>query len=405
MISEQFLRALLRGARKTFPYPKAWAAVSLTRLPVAGITGKHTQLVRPEGLDFTQSGDLMAVSNSEGNAITIYARKTDRDGVYDSTPYCTLADPKCLNFVHDVSFSPCGEVLAAVAREDHSISIFARSKDHANRFEPEPIATLRGDESKVRFPAGISFHPNGKCLAVANRQAFGITLYRIQEKGENFSVDRVPFQTISEDDLVALGIAAPHGIDFTSDGQILMVAHKTFFKTENKGGDSAVTFFRWRSAPEACDPKPCFTYLRGQMNLHSIAAHPSGRYFAVTDEGTNVEIFEWLPEEASARLVDRISIFRCGHSEGTKGATFTRDGKQIVVTTEADQVLCYSNWRRNESRSVSQMLAMARLLPQAFLFDERYGDSRLRDNVARYRSPQQPDSSAQATRTHDDGIA
>jgi len=342
--------ASLRKARELFPYPRVWAVISATRRPSASITGRHTALVRPEGLAFSGTGDLMVVSNSDGNTVTIYSRGDELQGFFHGEPCGMLTDAIKLNFVHDVALSPCGKMLAAAAREDHSVSIFMRSKTQPNTFEAKPAWTIRGVASRLRFPAGVSFHPGGECLAVTNRQNSGITLFRIRRERDGCSIDFVPFQTISESDLLPLGLAAPHGVTFSPDGAFLMATHKRFYKTRNPDGASALTCFRWHTTPDlGLDPVPIYTALRGNSCLHSVAFHPSGRFFALTDESADVEVFEWRPQELSVRQVDRISIFRCGHSEGPKGVAFTSDGKQLAVTTVCDQVLSFSNWGHDKS--------------------------------------------------------
>ena len=333
----------LRKARKRFPYPKAWAAISFTRMPRSSIAGPQSALNRPEGLSFTRAGDLLAVGNTEANTVSIFPRK--RRGDYSDKPSCMITDPINLNYVHDVAFSPDGEMLAAAAREDHSVPIFKRSKSDRNSFEAVPALILRGDESRVRYPAGLSFHPNGQCLGVANRQTNGITLYRYcPDRG----FDAVPFQVISENDLVARGIAAPHDVEFSPDGALLFVIHKQFYKTRDARGTSAITCFRWQTAAARLDPEPIHTSLRGNICLHSISIHPSGRYVAVSDESADVEIFEWDANVSTLKPVDRLSIFRCGHPEGPKGVCFTNDGKQLATATVCDEILCFAGWDQNK---------------------------------------------------------
>jgi 6-phosphogluconolactonase (cycloisomerase 2 family) len=331
----------LRKARKIFPNPQAWAALSFTRRPSAFIISKDKSLTRPEGLAFTRKGDLMAVGNSDAHSVSVFASK---NGLYSDTPCCVLSDPTFLSYVHDVAFSPCGQYLAAVAREDHSVSIFRRSKADALAFEAKPICTLKGPDSHVRYPAALRFHPSGDYLAVANRQHSGVTLHRFDRNSGFFA--NAPHQMVSEADLLKHGLAAPHGLDFTPDGKYLVVVHKRFLGTDNPDGVSAITFYRWDEASARLEDEPIHVTAKAQVPLHSASFHPSGRFFAVSEERRDVEVFEWRPSIARIRQVDSISIFRCGYRDGPKGACFTADGKSIAVTTLCDQVLYYSDWGR-----------------------------------------------------------
>jgi len=288
----------------------------------------------------------MAVCNSESDSLTMYKRKNTAEAIYDRKPCCMITDADCLEYVHDVAFSPCGKMLAAAAREGQSVSIFVRSEDRPDAFEAKPSWIMRGEESGLGFPAGIAFHPTGEWLAVANRKnGSGITLYRRHSSSGGRNFDSTPFQSITEEELLKHGLAAPHGLDFSPDGKSLIVTHKQFFKTERPQGESGVSIFQWKAKPDVgLDSTPTYTLPYGGSCAHSVAFHPSGEIFAITSEFSGVEVYQWRPTTKFISQIDTISIFRGRQSESSKGVAFTSDGEQLAVTTMLDEVLFFSEW-------------------------------------------------------------
>ena len=325
-------------ARILLPYPRLWAKFTGTRIPSNYITGKTTGLLRPESVAFTPSGDLMAISNSGMHSVIMYRRCNDSGKDYDKRPCCTISDADCLNYVHDVAFSPYGTHFVAVSREAHSISMFALLNRNSNGIEAKMLGSFRGEQYGLSFPAGVAFHPSGQYLAVANRMRNGIALCR--RLGSTGPFDSTPFQFITDEDLCVHGLAAPHGVDFSPDGMSLLVAHKRFFKAEHPQGESALSVFRCRTVPDfGLDPHPSFISLSGRTACHHVSFHPSGDIVAVANEAAGVDVYNWLPEQATMRKRDTISVVQI--ADGAKGVAFTREGRQVAVTTELDEVLFF----------------------------------------------------------------
>ena len=345
-MARQFLNKSVRKARQLFPYPRIWAAIRGRRIPRKSITGSRAGLIRPEAIAFTPSGDLMAVANFGGDSLNIHRRINGAKPIYQSKPSCVITDSDCLKYVHDVAFSPCGKMLVAAARQDQSISVFVRSEDRPDVFELKPSWVIRGEESGLGFPAGVAFHPTGKFLAVANRQSgSSIALYRRHGLSGDREFDSTPFQSITEQELLKHGLAAPHGLDFSPDGKSLIVTHKRFLKTERPEGESGVSIFPCKAKPDiGLDSAPSCTMRIGGSCVHSVAFHPSGEFFAITKERLGVEVFKWRPTTKSISQIESIRIFRAGHGQGAKGLAFTSDGAQLAVTTTLDEVLFFSKW-------------------------------------------------------------
>jgi len=335
-MANQTLPRSIRRARRRFSYPKLWAAFGGVRIPKTCISGKRTGLSRPEAVAFTPSGDLMAISNTGRHSVSLYTRGAASRKSYATRPCFTISDPESLNYVHDVAFSPCGNKLAIVAREDHSLSIFMMLDKNSSAIEGSLLWYIRGQECGLSFPAGVAIHPSGDYLAVANRMYTGITLYGTS----NGQFDSTPIQTITEEALSIYGLASPHGLDFSPDGTSLIVTHKRFYKAEHPKGDSGLSIFKWRTSSEpGINTKPTFIFPYGRSPLHLVAFHPSGKIVAVSNETEGVDVLNWQAAQGQMTKLDTISLFRVG--TGAKGVAFTRDGKQIAVTTDLNEVLFF----------------------------------------------------------------
>jgi WD40 repeat protein len=328
---------LKKMARRLIPNPIFWARISKSRVPISYITGNESKLKRPESISFSVSGDLLGVSNSKAHSVSFYPSVDSRMKKYATRPSFTISNAECLHYVHDAALSPCNDYIVTVARDAHALSLFERQGLGDTQGESEPSWTFRGVESGLSFPTGVAIHPSGNCIAVANRKENGITLYR--RLGEKGRFESIPFQTISESDLFRLDLASPHGLDFSPDGNFLIVAHKEFLKrrTQNPQGQSAVALYRWKDSSQAeLDPIPASVRFYGDSPLHCVSVHPSTRIIAVAVEDAGVDILRCSAEQEKIDLVESYSIFRIGSS--VKGVGFTKDGTQIAVASDFNEV-------------------------------------------------------------------
>jgi 6-phosphogluconolactonase (cycloisomerase 2 family) len=343
----RLLRNQVYRTIRTLPYPKFWAAASGHRIPDWSIAGRSTPLARPEGITFSPSGHMMAISNAGADSISLHSRIGARGAMYERNPSVTITDPEHLSYVHDTAFSPCGEMIAAAARESHAVSIFRINGRSHVAVEEGTGSMISGERSEVRFPAGVAYHPGGRWIAVANRKDFGITFYRITKVSERERVEATPFQSITEDELVELGLSAPHGLDFSPNGKFLAVAHDVFRRVGVARGESGISLFQCKpSSDVGIDPIPLFSFAYDSSRPHAVAFHPSGEYVAVAKQLGGVDVFRWRSEEPDMELIDKITIFGAGQvaSQGVKGIAFTADGGQLAITTQLDEVLFYSRW-------------------------------------------------------------
>ena len=344
-----------RAFRRYLPSPRLWATLIGVRVPSRSIAGRTTALARPEGVAFTRAGDLMAVSNSGSNSITIYTTKNGAGHSFSDLPTCTIKNSTYLNYVHGVAFSPCGNILAAAARESHSVALFFRADRRSAVFEQEPRCVLSGDGAGINNPAGVSFHPSGEFIAVANRKGDRcITLHRCEQTQDDFRLESTPFQCVSEDDFLKHGLAAPHDVDFSGDGAYMVVCHTRFFKNEYPQGESGLSILVCGdTSPISLDRAPKFTELTGRAPLHSVACNPASPFFAVSNERHSIEVYQWRSEESSVSRIGTISIDRAGDRENPKGVAFTSDGDELIVTTTLNQVLFFRHWADHESARCS----------------------------------------------------
>ena len=116
--------------------------------------------------------------------------------------------------------------------------------------------------------------------------------------------------------------------------------HKQFFKNENPKGESALTTFACRSAPNlGVEPDPIEVINYGDSRLHALALHPSGGKIAMAQERAGVKVLNRSSGKVRADEVERYSVLQV--RDGAKGVAFTRDGKQLVVTTPINEVLFF----------------------------------------------------------------
>lgn len=326
--------------RRYLPNPELTARLFGTDVPIAYIKGRKTRLSRPESVVFSPSGDLMAISDSGSHTVTLFARDDTKECHYADAPLCVISDPVLLNYVHDAAFSPDGAFLATAAREAQTIAMYALHREDDKKVSADLLWSLTGEKSDINFPAGISFHPSGKLLAVANRMRNAITLFR--GSGVDGDFDSRPFQMISDDDMSKYGLSAPHGFDFSPDGRYLAVAHKRFYKTKNAQGESGLSVYRMQDEPgEGVNPEPVCVVPYGNISVHLVAFNPAANLVAIIVSEFGVDLYRWDPEAQTLQKAADIFIFNGHIGEGPKGIAFTKDGMQVVLTTEFNEVLFF----------------------------------------------------------------
>lgn len=325
------------------------ARLVVSEKPSTVISGEEALLERPEGVSFSPSGDCLAIANSSGGSVTIYARVGNEGTKYQSTPECIIKNRKLLVYPHDLDFSPCGNFLAVANRNKHSISFFRRTSNSSCQFKSATCFNLRGKRTKLNLPASVAYSPKGDFLVVANRLGGGpITLYRPKNNGNNSVFDFIPFNIITAEELQARNISASHGVAVSYDGKKVAAVHKRV--SSLSPSNSALVIYENQASPNKA---PCFapTYVKdfGKNCLHSISFHPSGKYLLITHERDDVMIFEWSEESQEYEQIAAIPIEKSGKLEGAKGAAFSPRGNCLAVTTMTPEVLVYDIFEVDDS--------------------------------------------------------
>lgn len=312
--------------------------------PVTVIMGIQAQLDRPEGIDFSPKGDLLAVANSRSNTVCLFRRIGKKGARFEKMPSCVIQDDVHLKFVHDVRFSACGKYLAASSRDSHMAVIFKQSEINSSVFEKKPHYIIDGSDSLLNFPTSLSFIPEGHCLAVCNRQTSGITFHK-QRDHEEASFEKAPYWHINEAAFRPYRLAAPHGIVLSHDGEFLAVTHKSFYLNDTGRGQSAVAIYRLSyegGVKLQLPPLQIFNY--DDIPVHSLSFHPSGKFLLVSNERAGVLLYrkyngEFVQVEEISIEVVQIApdIF-----EGPKGVAFSPSGDCLAITTVMGKVLLYS---------------------------------------------------------------
>jgi len=328
-----------RVLRKKLPFPKIWARLSRSRIPTAYVTGKKSQLYTPESISFNPTGELIAVCNAGNDSISFYNKSSS--GTFKNTPCLVLSDPEILQYVHDSAFSPCGNYLVAVGERSQSLIMYSIHKTHEH-IDAKLMWSVKGEHYKLGYPAGIAFHPSGEWIGVANRSKNGITIYRKDCRKGQF--DTTPAHILSEDYLAKYNLSAPHGLTFSPDGNFLIITHKRFFRT-GQGDDkkSSISIFKWSSDKGLENsPSPLFIhrYINQNPALHLVTYHPSENIIAVSYSFAGADVYRWNPEKNELVKTDSIEIFKI--RTGAKGISFTKDGQQLVLTTDLGEILFFN---------------------------------------------------------------
>lgn len=311
--------------------------------PITVLFSTKSKVSRPEGVVFTPDGDYILVANSGSDSLTAYQRVKINSAKYFKKPVWQSSTD--LFYVHDVSFNQSGNYLGIVCRESHVVVVFEKNDTENGIFQMDKVWQMQSNSHFLNYPAGLAFCLSNDTLSVVNRMGGnGINLYHPLNT-EMAIYEKYPNQQISEEELLNLGLAAPHGAAFSHDGQYLAVLHKKFLKNKNAQGKSALAIYKKdEQMPFGYHSEPVFVFKMDNENLHSIDFHPSDKYIAVTHEKNYALIFERIGNGAEYQLKQETPRYYRKDIQKrlkSKGVAFSRQGDCLAITFENDLVVVY----------------------------------------------------------------
>jgi 6-phosphogluconolactonase (cycloisomerase 2 family) len=329
---------LLRGYIR---HPQLWALLSRSAVPCSFSASKKSQLRRPESIQISRSGKRALVSNSSGQSITVY----DIDWRNQAKPKLRLidyfADKKLLHYAHGATFACSDQLYLVLGEFSNTLSAISANIPRTTP-ESSVLWSLKGVANGLDSPADIAIHPSQRYLVIANRLASGLCFLSID--ADLLSAPPQLASSLTVKELNQMGIAAPHGVAFSSDGRYLFATHKRFVMMKSNvvdTGNSAITAYRAdMETYEKGHWTPLATKDYGSDSLHHIACHPTDNIIAFTNSTGPVTIMSWDAESHEFRDIGKINVFRQG--EGVKGICFTQNGSHLAVTSEFDEVLFFS---------------------------------------------------------------
>ena len=233
---------------------------------------------RFEGVDFSPSGDTLAIATSETNHVLLFRRKAD--GRFEETPYQTIGEtPAGLKYPHDVAFSTSESAgLLAVAQRGGTISIYAKNGS-AEGYAATPAFEISGPRSGLAFSDGVAFvPPDDAYIAACNLELATISFFR------RLSVSPPRFETGPEFVLRHRSIFHPDGLGFSRCGTWLAIANH---------GKQTVSIFRRRKSilgngKLRYGPWPVTVIADPRLHYpHSVAFTPRTNHLIVTNAGAN----------------------------------------------------------------------------------------------------------------------
>jgi hypothetical protein len=233
---------------------------------------------RFEGIDFSRSGNIMAIATSETNCVMLFKRKPD--GRFEDAPFQTIGRSSSgLDYPHDVSFSRSKDAeLLAVAQRTGAIAIYEKNK-HDEGYGSKPAFEISGPQSQLAYSDGVTFvPPNNGYLAACNLELGTVLFFR------RISLSPIAFEETPEFELKHPSVFHPDGLAFSPCGRWLATANH---------GNGSVSIFQRRNRILS-GGKPIYgsepvTVIQDRKFRypHSVAFTPGTNHLIVTNAGAN----------------------------------------------------------------------------------------------------------------------
>lgn len=337
MMKLHFVANILGGIACLIFSSKGYAVLRVDNIPLTVMENNFSELNRPEGVTFSPSGKYIATANLFSNTITFYKRCGDRGSIYENTPAFSIKGAESqLDYPHDLAFSPDGRHLAVANRQGNSITIYAQDPIQ-DIYYNEPIAVIQGQSSLLSGPSSVKYCPENSILAVANTANRTISFYHYN--GDYY--DPAPYQIIQDTPDV---LSIINSLDFSMDGELLAVT--------SADTHSLLIYQRNSNSENSYGPQPIQIIKGLQTNVcypHSVSFHPTKNYVAVTNaQGRkNINIFQKISHDCPhyglnpvltleiTKMYDEFTIQfieQLLHKGGCKGVSFSPDGASLAIT-------------------------------------------------------------------------
>lgn len=261
------------------------AKLILSDQPVTIIEGKDSKICRPEGVEFTPSGDVLAVVNSNNPSVDFYARIGENSARYETKPFVRLTGKKAsLGYPHDLSFSPDGHFMAVADRKLDQINIYEIIGGE-KFIRQHPVQILTKQISQLKDTNAVSFSPDGTMLAAANGKSHTVNFYAVNDG----RIEEIPCQIFKANKTL---LKTPDGMAFSRDSRYLAVTchHGTF---------SVILFQREPGSSRWFETEP-FDIVKGEhahfCYPHSVCFYPNNQYLVSSSAAgkQTVHMFEKL---------------------------------------------------------------------------------------------------------------
>ena len=231
---------------------------------------------RFEGIDFSTSGNTIAIATSESNAVLLFRRQAD--GRFEDAPYRRIGGTTGLDYPHDVAISMCGNTeLLAVAQRAGAIALYEKNRADES-YGPETVFEIKGPQSKLAFSDGVAFvPPDNEYLAACNLELATISFFRRD------SLSPIGFEGAPEFELKHASIFNPDGLGFSRCGKWLAVANH---------GKQTVSIFQRRNkllsgGKLVYGPEPVTVLEDPQFRYPHSVAFTRTNHLVVTNAGAN----------------------------------------------------------------------------------------------------------------------
>lgn len=176
--------------------------------PLWTIRGRLSRLRHTDGVKFVPPGGAyLAAVNLTRNTVTFYRRSRLRRSRYARRACFVLEGPETRLVQPDgLAFSDDGELLAVTNHGGGTVTIYARGR-RTQRYEPAPIAELGGRPGRLRCPHSVSFSRAGWHLAISNAGGRTVSVYRRGEGAGSGSWSEQPVLELDACDPAAFEVA------------------------------------------------------------------------------------------------------------------------------------------------------------------------------------------------------